>query len=307
VPFVLSVIEQASGIDRPSAADARAQQRFSLRLHPSREEWHEVEGWMVEHGWDPGYGDARAVLALDSRALMVGYVDDVPVSAISVLQIGESYAFAGNLFVRREWRGRGFGRATWDAAILHATGRTIGLEAAPEMVPVYERLGFIRSHETVSYRGRIRPAARSAAAGVRPVEPSDRDALVALDAQCSPHDRKAFLTAWIAAGERTLVYSRGPGHGIEGFGTIHRCRTGVRIGPLIAATSTAARAVFDTLTAPYRGEQVVIEAPTLNLFAAALARDRSLERGPVTARMYSTPVRPTALAYCYALASPNYG
>lgn len=304
---VLSVIERASGLDRPSAADARAQQRFSLRLHPSREEWHEVEGWMVEHGWDPGYGDARAILAVDPRALIVGYVDDVPVSAISVLQIGESYAFAGNFFVHREWRGRGFGRATWDAAMLHATGRTIGLEAALDKVQHYERLGFTRSHETSSYQGRIRPAVRAVASGVRPFEPGDRDALVALDALCSPHDRIAFLTTWIAAGEGTLVYSRGPGYGVEGFGTIRRCRTGVRIGPLIAATSTAARAVFDTLTASHRGEHVVIEAPTLNRFAAGLARDRGLERGPATARMYSTPVRPTALAYCYGLASPAYG
>lgn len=290
-----------------SAQDAIAAGRFTLQLDPSREDWHEIEGWMIDEGWDPGFGDAQAVTALDPGALVIGLLDGTPVSAISVLRISGLYAVIGNYLVRASHRGRGFGLATWRAALPHAGDRAIALDAVPDRIGTYERAGFTTAYTTIGYHGTIRAGRTGGHRRVRPLEAGDRTAVVALDAACSPFERSAFLAVWIAANStRTLVYQE-PGGEITGFGAIRPSRSGYRIGPLIAQHEQAAAALFDALTAPHAGEQVVVNCPEPNTAGCDLARGRGLFRASHTVRMYSHPVRPAALTHSYSTASLAWG
>ncbi|MBR7827815.1 GNAT family N-acetyltransferase [Actinospica sp. MGRD01-02] len=290
-----------------NADEAIAAGRFTLQLHPSREDWHEIESWMIDEGWDPGFGDAQTITALDPGALVIGLLDDTPVSAISVLRVSGLYAVIGNYLVHRAYRGRGFGLATWRAALPHADGRVIALDAVPERIGTYERAGFTASHTTIGYHGTIHGGRTRAHPRVRPPEPGDRAAIVALDAACSPFERSGFLTVWIAADStRTLVYQERDGQ-VTGFGAIRPSRAGYRIGPLIATHPQAASVLFDALTAPHPGEQVVLNCPEPNPGGRELARERGLSRASHTIRMYSHPVRPTALSHSYSTASLAWG
>ena len=290
-----------------SAAEAIKTGRFTLQLHPSRADWHEIEGWMLEEGWDPGFGDAQTVTALDPGALVIGLLDGTPVSAISVLRISGLCAMVGNYLVRRGYRGRSFGLATWRAALPHAGDRVIGLDAVPDRIGTYESAGFTTAHSTIGYHGTIRAARHGEKRSVRPIEPGDRAAITRLDAACSPFERSAFLAVWIAADStRTLVHHEPDGE-ITGFGAIRPSRAGYRIGPLIAQHEHAAGALFDALTAPHPGEQVVVNCPEPNTAGRELARDRGLMRASHTVRMYSQPVRPVALTHSYSIASLAWG
>jgi GNAT superfamily N-acetyltransferase len=281
--------------------------RFTVQLDPSREDWHEIESWMIDEGWDPGFGDAQTVTALDPGALVIGLLDGTPVSAISVLRISGLYAVLGNYLVHRAYRGRGFGLATWRAALPHAGGRVIALDAVPDRVGTYESAGFTTAHTTIGYHGTIHAGRTRSHPSVRPLESRDRAAIVALDAACSPFERSAFLAVWIAANStRTLVYQEPAGE-ITGFGAIRPSRSGYRIGPLIAQHENGARALFDALTAPHAGEQVVLNCPEPNTAGCEIARERGLFRTSHTVRMYSHPVRPAALTRSYSTASLAWG
>lgn len=289
-----------------TAAQAIEADRFSLQIHPSPEDWSVVEQWMVAEGWDPGRGDARAMAALDKRALLIGLLDDEPISAVSLLQVSNEYAFLGNYIVQTALRGRGFGLATWRAALRHADTRVIGLEAVPKQVDTYRRAGFTASHNTICYRGTIAHRVTPRDRRVRPIEPADREAVIGLDALCSPHARPDFLSAWLGAdGAESLVYRNR--HETTGFGVIRPSRAGRRIGPLIANTPSVALALYDALTAAHTDEPVYLNVPEPNVAAHLLARERSLIEDSHTVRMYSQPVRPVGLTRSYSIASVAYG
>ncbi|MBR7825834.1 GNAT family N-acetyltransferase [Actinospica sp. MGRD01-02] len=290
-----------------SAEQAIETDRFTLQLHPSRSDWTEIENWMSREGWDPGFGDASAILALDPGALVIGLLDATPISAISVLQVSGLYAVLGNYLVHPDYRGRGFGLATWRAALPHAGSRVVALDAVPDRVGTYEAAGFTPAHTTIGYHGTIRAGRIADARGIRPLEAGDSAAAAGLDALCSPFERSAFLAVWCAAsGTRTLVYEDRRGQ-VVGFGAIRPSRSGYRIGPLIAETPQAAGALFDALTSPLEGEDVVLNVPEPNTSGCELARERGLLRASHTIRMYSHPVRPAALAHCYSIASLAWG
>jgi GNAT superfamily N-acetyltransferase len=292
---------------RRPAEQAIEDGRFTLQLHPSRADWSQIEDWMAREGWDPGYGDASAVTALDPRALTIGLLDGTPVSAISVLRVSGLYAVVGNYLVHPDYRRRGFGLATWRAAMPHAQVRVIALDAVPDRVGTYEAAGFTAAHTTVGYHGTIKPGRSAPDRRIRPLESGDRVAVVGLDAVSSPVERSAFLAVWFAAaGTRTLVYEDRQGR-IAGFGSIRPSRCGYRIGPLIAEQPEAAHALFDALSSPLEGEEVVLNCPEPNLAGRELAREHSLFRASHTVRMYSRPVRPSALAHCYSIASLAWG
>lgn len=293
-----------AGLTAEQAVEA---DRFTLQVHPSREDWGEIEGWMSSEGWDPGFGDARAVLALDPGALLIGLLDGTPISAISVLRVSGLYAVVGNYLVRRDFRGRGFGLATWRAALPHAGDRVIALDAVPDRITTYEAAGFTATHTTIGYHGATGPGRGCTDRRIRPLEAEDLAYVCALDAVCSPFERSAFLSVWFgASGTRTLVYEDRRGK-ITGFGAIRPSRSGYRIGPLVAEAPEAAAALFDALTAPLDGEQVVLNCPEPNAFGSEIARERGLARASHTVRMYSHPVRPSALAHCYSIASLAWG
>jgi GNAT superfamily N-acetyltransferase len=292
--------------EQVTAARAIIAGRFTLRINPEREEWCEVEEWMSAAGWDSGYGDAAAVQNLDPRCLVIGMLDDRPVAGVSLLRVSREFAFAGSLIVRPEVRELGFGRALWNISLPHAGSRVIGIEAPHEMAKACREAGFTEAYDTIGYQGRAAARPRPVDAGVRGIEPRDRSAVTGLDALCSPFARREVLTAWLAAdAARTLVYEQGDQ--VTGFGVIRPCRTGYRIGPLIACDEHAALALFDALAALCPGELINMSAPEPNRAATDLARARDLAEQIRTTRMYSAPIRPAAVTRCYSTTSLSYG
>ncbi|MFZ3554962.1 GNAT family N-acetyltransferase [Streptomyces sp. BH055] len=250
-------------------------------------DWPVIRGWAADEGWNPGVADGVSFFAQDPDGFFLGRIDGEPVSAVSVVNYGDAYAFLGCYLVRPDLRGLGHGIATWRAGLAHAGGRTVGLDGVVAQQGNYRKSGFELAHRTVRFTGVATGGAGAPADGVVPVE-GDLAPLLAYDGGCYPADRPRFLESWLST-EGHVVRARVVGGRVTGYGVLREAHDMPRIGPLFADTSEDARALFDAL-APV-GRPVGLDVPASNPAAVALAEERGLEPGFETARMYTGPVR----------------
>ncbi|MGW6564156.1 GNAT family N-acetyltransferase [Streptomyces sp. NPDC054975] len=295
-----------------------------LQVSPATlQDWAVVRRWAVAEGWNPGVADADAFFAQDPEGFFLGRVDGEPVSAISVVNYSDRYAFLGFYLVRPDRRGLGHGLATWRAALAHAGDRTVGLDGVPDQQDNYRRSGFSSVHRTARYVGE--PAAPRGAATdphvvtgaphsatdphVVPAHAVDPVALAAYDSACHPAERPRFLAAWLATpGHRALA--RVVDGRLTGYGVVRPAEDEARVGPLFADTPADAAALLDALTAEARAfgsERIAIDMPEANPAAARLALDRGLEPTFETARMYTGPVRPIAQERVFGVTTLELG
>jgi hypothetical protein len=265
--------------------------------------------WAAAEGWNPGIADAAAFRVADPGGFLMGFVDGEPVSAISVVAYGEAFGFLGHYIVRPEWRGKGFGIATWKAGMARLGERTVGLDGVVAQQATYARSGFALAHRNVRYGG---PATAGEIADPRLVAVSGKwpagmaGALVAYDRQFFAGPRDGFLRAWIATpAYRTLAFVEE--NTIRGYGTIRPCREGLKIGPLFADTPDIAERIFGALTSRHRGETVYLDPPMPNAAAVALAERHGLKPGFETARMYRGPAPVLPLDRIYGITSFELG
>lgn len=252
-------------------------------------EWDEVVEWSAAEGWNPGHGDAACFRPTDPAGFFAGRLGGRLVSACSVVAYSPDYAFLGYYLVHPGHRGTGLGLATWKAALPHAQGRVVGLDAVPAQRELYMRSGFTPAYDNVRYTGRPRALAPVDGAGtVGPVTPYHLDAISAYDSGCFPAERHAFLSRWLTADQHAArVLLDGDGH-VTGYGVIRPARHGLRIGPLFADTPDGAAALFRALTDGLpAGADVSIDVPDHHDAATSLAAAAGLAESSRCTRMYA--------------------
>ncbi|MFD3561327.1 GNAT family N-acetyltransferase [Streptomyces sp. NPDC058686] len=296
--------------NHPTAGTPEAPERLDI-ARATLDDWQVVTGWAADEGWNPGLADSRSFFAQDPDGFFIGRVDGEPVSAISVVDYGDDYAFLGFYLVRPDLRGRGYGIATWKAGLAHADGRTVGLDGVPDQQDNYRKSGFGLEHTTVRYAGvprSPRPAAGEPAPGaVVPVaEAGGLKAIALYDSHCYPAERPRFLASWLAGdGHRALA--RVVEGRVTGYGVIRPARDTFRVGPLFADTPQDARALFDALLAAVGRAAVAVDVPESNPAAVALAEGYGLTPGFATARMYTGPVRRFAQERIFGITTLELG
>jgi hypothetical protein len=259
--------------------------------------------WAAAEGWNPGLADAACFAAVDPAGFLLGELDGAPAATISVVNYDERFAFLGFYIVRPDLRARGFGYRTWQTGMAHAGSRTVGLDGVVAQQDNYRKSGFAFAYNNIRYGGRATGAQNSSATVPLSQVPFDR--IAHDDATVFPAERQAFLRAWIGA----------PGHvgralirdgKLAAWGVVRPCRTGRKIGPLVADDRAAAEAVFAALTGTAGGE-VFLDVPQPNREASALATAHGLSPVFETARMYSGPIRPVALERVYGVTTFELG
>ncbi|MEV6791969.1 GNAT family N-acetyltransferase [Streptomyces sp. NPDC051320] len=270
----------------------------------TRDDWPVISGWAYDEGWNPGLRDEESFFAQDPAGFFLGCLDGDPVSAISLVNYGDGYAFLGCYLVRPDQRGRGYGSATWRAGLAHAGARTLGLDGVVAQQDNYRRSGFTPAHRTVRHVGRIGTGERPA--HVRQITAADRAAVAAYDSACWPADRPRFLDRWLTTqGHRALV--RVVDGRLTGFAVLRPARETLRIGPLFADSPSDARALYAALAAEAGPAQVAVDVPDANPAGVALAQSLGLTPAFETARMYTGPIRPLAEDRVYGVTTLELG
>ena len=154
---------------------------------------------MVDGGWGT-YRQFHAIFtfyAANRRCrTFVARDGDGRAVATSVATRYADTGWIGHVFVKPDLRGHGLGTRMTSVAldVLHRAGCPTILLAATDLGrPIYERMGFEVESHYHEMRGTALPKTTELAP-YRPLLPSDRAALVALDEQVSGDDRGSTLT-----------------------------------------------------------------------------------------------------------------
>ncbi|WP_374622348.1 GNAT family N-acetyltransferase [Devosia sp.] len=280
---------------------------MKLDIRPmSRADLEAALGWAREEGWNPGLDDAVPFYAEDPRGFLMGWLGSVRVGSISVVRYGERFAFLGLYIVHPAHRGRGYGKALWDAGIASAAGRTIGLDGVPDQQENYARSGFALAHRSARWGGVLRGlvATRSY---VRPLAMDDLPALLAFDSRHVAAPRPKFLAAWLAPSATRQTEGFFDAGRLRGYGTIRRCIEGWKIGPLFAETPAIAEALLATLVTPAGTDKVFIDVPEPNAAGLEMVRRLGFTAAFETARMYLGPAPALPLSQIYGVTTLELG
>ncbi|MFH8391822.1 GNAT family N-acetyltransferase [Streptomyces sp. NPDC018036] len=269
------------------------------------DDWKVVGGWAADEGWNPGLSDSASFFAQDPAGFFIGRVGGEPVSAISVVNYSADYAFLGFYLVRPDLRGKGYGLATWETALAHAGGRTVGLDGVVAQQDNYRKSGFELAYRTARFTGVVPVGPEPS--GVRAAGGADHEAITAYDSACHPADRPVFLESWLTVpGHRTFVRHADGGR-LSGYAVIRPARDCLRVGPLFADTADDARALFTALAADAGGKELAVDVPRSNTAAVALVEELGLSPSFETARMYTGPVRASARDRVHGVTSLELG
>jgi ribosomal protein S18 acetylase RimI-like enzyme len=261
--------------------------------------------WAAAEGWNPGLSDAACFAITDAKGFFVGEIDGEPVATVSCVNYDDRFAFLGFYIVRSDFRDRGHGLRIWNAAIAHAGTRVIGLDGVVAQQDNYRKSGFQLAHANIRYGGIIaappRPPANVVALGTIPFALVEAD-----DATVFPAPRSAFLRAWIGTSGHVGRALLRDGK-LAAWGVIRPCRTGRKIGPLVADDRAAADAIVQALLASASGGEIFLDVPAVNREAIALAESLGLKPVFETARMYTGPIAPLRIDRVFGVTSFELG
>jgi hypothetical protein len=261
--------------------------------------------WAAAEGWNPGLADANCFAIPDAKGFFVGEIDGEPVATVSCVNYDDRFAFLGFYIVRAGFRDRGHGLRIWNAAIAHAGARVIGLDGVVAQQDNYKKSGFQLAYANVRYGGIVAPP---------PGPPADVVALDTIpfarveadDAMVFPAPRSAFLRAWIGTSGHVGRALLRDGK-LAAWGVIRPCRTGRKIGPLVADDRAAADAIVQALLASANGGEIFLDVPAVNREAIALAEELGLKPVFETARMYTGPIPPLRIDRVFGVTSFELG
>jgi len=261
--------------------------------------------WAAAEGWNPGLADASCFVIPDANGFFVGELDGEPVATVSCVNYDGRFAFLGFYIVRPEFRGAGHGLRIWNAAIAHAGSRVIGLDGVVAQQDNYKKSGFGLAYANIRYGGTV-SAPPAPLADVVALDKIPFAMIEADDATVFPAPRSAFLRAWIGAPGHVGRALKRDGR-LAGWGVIRPCRTGRKIGPLVADDRAAADAILQALLASAGTGEIFLDIPATNRAAIALAESLDLKPAFETARMYTGAVPSTRLDRVFGVTSFELG
>lgn len=235
-------------------------------------------------GWNQTEADWRRFLALEPVGCFVAELDGRPVGTATTCVL-DTVGWIGMLLVDEPVRRRGIGTRLMEHCLEQLDRRGVGtvrLDATPLGRPVYERLGFETEYELVRLEGVASGGAAHAA--VKPVAADQLEAVFALDLAVRGTDRRRLIERLYQERPGAMcVFTEG--EEIAGYATFRPGSRATQIGPAVAATREAGRALGDVVVRDCAGQTVFVDVPTENAPAIRWATSSGLVVQRPLARM----------------------
>jgi predicted N-acetyltransferase YhbS len=162
---------------------------------------------------------------------------------------GLRHATIGLVIVAPACQGRRIGHRLMSALLDDLEECTVLLCATADGRGLYERLGFVRVGELRQHQGTALPSppiALDSGWRLRPAGQGDVDVLAALDAQARGMPRRALIADLFSEAETTVVLDHDAQ--ARGFAMLRRFGRGHAIGPVVAGSTTGAKALIAHLS-----------------------------------------------------------
>jgi GNAT superfamily N-acetyltransferase len=261
--------------------------------------------WARDEGWNPGIHDAESFYATDPAGFFIAECEGRCVATAVVTNYDDNFAFGGLFIVTPGFRNRGAGSAIGEYALRHAGKRNLGIDGVLEMAPKYQkRDGFLFAYKNIRFEGTGGGKHNDSLVPAGEVSQSE---LLSFDSVHFPAERKAFLSSWLNQPDSRSFAALTRDGAIAGYGTIRRCFSGYKIGPLFACSPAAAEEIFHGLIAWIPGEPVFFDTPEPNAAAVDIAVRHGMQKVFETARMYTKEIPDLPLEQIFGVTSFEMG
>ncbi|WP_353830904.1 GNAT family N-acetyltransferase [Mesorhizobium sp.] len=142
---------------------------------------------------------------------------------------GNTCATLNTIIVDEAMRGRGLGRRLTTTALEQAGDRECRLTGTADGLPLYEKLGFVATHDVRQHQGTVRQV--SAPPAVEWIGSEHLPTLTALDRAAFGADRAALMNALAGEGRFAAIINE---DGIAAFAAVRAFGRGEVVGPVVA-------------------------------------------------------------------------
>ncbi len=244
--------------------------------------------WAETEGWNPGINDVDNFYIADEDGFLIGELNGIPISCISVVRYKENFNFIGIYIVKPEYRKQGYGIKTWEEAFKLIPHQGAALDAVLQQVSNYEKYGFKATHSHLRYRGVIEGKIAEDVVDIKTV---NFEKICHYDSQYFPSYRPNFLHQWINQPNGkgyAVIDNNGK---LLGYGVIRKASEGFKIAPLFAEDKITAEKLFLALSSYAEGANIYLDIPDVNKEAISLVESYQMQSMFECVRMY-TSVKP---------------
>lgn len=215
--------------------------------------------------WHVSPSEFLCAYALDPTGFYVGVVNGEIISLINCIKYPGHSAFISTFLVKEEYRGKGYGRQTWDTAWKSLDKSiALGLDAVSDMVPKHETLGFHSVWNTLVVVLDLKmitekfAGVSDSAVCIKPINAIDVTKVIEYDASIFGTSREGFTRAWISIpGSRGWVAVNERGN-LIGYIAIRPVIRGIdmkvgplSLGPLYADSDVIAKLLLNAMAKSY--------------------------------------------------------
>lgn len=216
----------------------------------------------------------------------------------------EDVGFIGNFFVWKENRGKGYGKALWEAAQQHLGDRNIGLNAELNMMEFYESKGFsFPDFEVIRYQrvvqGPSSPMKHNTAIRISQFEADVFQDIVKYDTEINQVRRPLSLLAIFDYPKADVKVATNKDGDITGYGVMQKVGDDQDptpryfLGPVYADTRDIAFELLHMLFSPIEiGSEIYTDIPDTNKVAIRLAERLKFTKRGSCKRMYTKSTIP---------------
>ena len=239
-----------------------------------------------EEDFAMGQNQLRCAFSCDPSGFFVGELCGKTISYISLVKF-DHFAFVAYFMVEESYRGKGYGRQTWEAGLASVDKDfNVGLASVPNMVGFYEKKGLTKAWLNREYVVSASTAAQVLAEPVqlppgttiKPVTEVAFDTLVAYDTAVFGALRRKYLETLTKLPEN-IAFAAVNDKGLLGYISSEKMRkeeSGVRIGPLYADNEQVAQGLLQAVSKavvsqnPHTDTKMTLVVPDINTVAINL-------------------------------------